>query len=610
MSVDVAAQLLPVIVACPMAVACLLLAAARWMPAGLANAIATATAAGVTAAGVVVWSTTHRTGWVVNWIGNWRPKADFSVGIALIVDELAAGLAVLVAVLMTCALVYCHRGYAHAGNHFHALMLLFLAGMEGFVLSGDLFDMFVFFELMGAVAYALTGYKVEDKSAVQGALNFGVINSLGAYLSLAGIAIIYARVGQLGLPQLGFALSGKPADALIVGAFALILTGLLVKGAVVPFHFWLADAHAVAPAAVCVLFSGVMVELGLYGAARVFWTVFAGTIPHADVRRLFLLLGVVTAVVGAVMCLLQRHLKRLLAYSTIAHVGLFLLSIAMLDSDGTAAAALYVAGHAGVKAALFLIVGVMLDRYRSVDEVELHGRWHGERLLVALYFVAAFGLAGLPPFGGSLGKALAEEAVAVGGYRWGPWLYVAVSAATGAAVLRAGMRVFFGWGPTPDESSEPATSGDEKPDTGRMSAVPASIKAVIAFLIAAALAMGVVPGVVTGMSAAGHNFVATSQYLARALSGTSTMRTANEAAAHWTVSGVVLGVVSALVAAAMACAAIWAQTLPTVLSKAARWIEIPVRSVERLHSGHVGDYVAWLFVGTAVLGGLLSLALR
>ena len=250
----------------------------------------------------------------------------------------------LIGGLVFCALLYSWRYVESASGRYHALMLLFVAGMSGFALSGDVFDMFVFFELMGAAAYALTGMKIEDKSAVQGGLTFGIINSLAAYLSLSGVAILYARTGQLGLPQLGRQLSQHRPDALVVAAFVLILAGFMVKGAIVPFHFWVADAHAVAPAPVCALFAGVMVELGLYGVARVYWTAFSGTLPAGDVRaRLPRCSARSTALAGAVMCVPQRHLKRLLAYSTIAHVGLFTMSFAALSPGGTAGAALYAA---------------------------------------------------------------------------------------------------------------------------------------------------------------------------------------------------------------------------------------------------------------------------
>src|SRR6185437_2075898 len=117
------------------------------------------------------------------------------------------------------AFLYSVRYLDSVEAHYHCLMLLFLAGMVGFALTGDLFDMFVFFELMGAAAYALTGFKVEDASALQGALNFGIINSLGAYFSLTGVGILYARTGQLQLPLLAKAVDQRRASALVVLAF-------------------------------------------------------------------------------------------------------------------------------------------------------------------------------------------------------------------------------------------------------------------------------------------------------------------------------------------------------------------------------------------------------
>jgi multicomponent Na+:H+ antiporter subunit D len=599
----------PTAVAVPLLVACLLAAVGRVLPRLAVDVVATATTAGVVALDAALLLAT-RHGRVVSWLGGWRPSHGSSVGIPFVADPLGAGLALLAAVLVLGAFVYSWRYFDSVEAHFHVLVLLFLAGMTGFVLTGDVFDMFVFFELMGAAAYALTGFKIEDRTSVQGALNFGIVNSLGAYLTLCGIGILYARYGALGLPQLARAVAGARPDALVVAGFCLVCTGLLVKAAVVPFHFWLDDAHAVAPTPVCLLFSGVMVELGGYGVLRIYWTVFDRVLPHDAVRRALLVLGVLTAVVGAVMCLLQRHLKRLLAYSTIAHVGLFLAAAGMLDPAGTTGAAVYVLGHAGAKGALFLLAGVILNRYGSVDEITLHGRGRHARLTPWLFGLGGLALAGLPPFGTGLGKAVGEEALSTAGFAFGPVLFVAVSALTGAAVLRAGGRIFRGLGPVPRDDTRHETTGDEeRPETARLPRVRSTMLVPIVVLLAGCLVLGVVPALGRAVSGAAAEFLDGSGYVRAALQGTTTAVPAPLPEAGWTTSGVVLGLVSALLAVAVAAVALWAPRIPALLRRPAGALRPVVVGLQRVHSGHVGDYVAWLFVGVAAVTALVGVPL-
>jgi multicomponent Na+:H+ antiporter subunit D len=546
---------------------------------------------------------------VITWAAGWEPRNGFSVGIVLVADPQGATVALLAACLVALSLVYSWRYFESVEAHYHCLVLLFLAGMVGFALTGDLFDMFVFFELMGAAAYALTGFKVEDATSVQGALNFGVINSLGAYAALMGVGLLYARVGNLALPTLGDAVAGSRPDALLVAAFVAILTAFLVKGAMVPFHFWLADAHAVAPTPVCALFSGVMVPLGVYAAFRVWWTVFSRALPAGEVRRAFLVLGALTAVLGAVMCVAQRHLKRLLAFSTVAHVGLFLVAAGLLTTAGTAGAALYVAGHAGVKAALFLLAGVLLNRYGSVDELDLHGRGRDTRIMPWLWLVGGLALAGLPPFGTGLGKAVGEEAGSAAGYAWVPVLFVAVSALTGGAVLRATGRVFFALGPEPDErESADETSGrEEEPEVpGRLSRVRWTMLAPIVVLLAGALAVGVLPGVHTAAERAAAVFTDAAGYASEALTGTTAPAEVPAPVANWTLTGVLLGLLSAGLAVGVAATGLWGRRVP-VHAVAVRAGRPVLTALRRLHSGHLGDYVAWLMTGMVALAAFVGL---
>jgi multicomponent Na+:H+ antiporter subunit D len=354
-----------------------------------------------------------------------------------------------------------------------------------------------------------------------------------------------------------------------------------------------------------------MVELGLYGVVRVYWVVYGHTLPHADLSRVFLAAGVVTAVLGALMCFGQRHLKRLLAFSTIAHMGLFLMAVATLDADGTGGAAMYVLGHAGVKAALFLIAGVLLSRYGTVDELELYGRARGDRAMAVLFFAAALGLAGLPPFGTALGKSISEDATITAGWPWAPAVFVLVSAITAGAVLRVGLRVYVGLGPEPDDDDSPGdsseeTRGDEEQETRQLGRTPVTMLAAIVVLLLGGLAAGLVPHGGQAVAHAAQRLIDGTGYADQALSpGTTSAPLSPEPAATWSPLGIGLGVLSTELAVAFAAVGLWRKRLQPVL----RPFEAAMSRVRAVHSGHVGDYVAWLFAGVAALAALVGLPL-
>jgi multicomponent Na+:H+ antiporter subunit D len=547
----------------------------------------------------------------VYWFAGFRPARGIVIGIDFEVQPLSAGLACLAAILVVAAMTFSWRYFERVATHYHALMLIFLAGITGFCLTGDIFDMFVWFELMGVAAYALTAYRPEERGPIQGALNFAITNSIGAYLSLSGIALIYGRTGALNMAQIGTAIARHPADRLVVVAFLLIISALLVKGAIVPFHFWLADAHAVAPTPVCVLFSGVMVELGLYGIARVYWSMFGQALGHrAAISHVFLALGLVTALTGALFCFRERHIKRLLAFSTISHVGMFLTGIALLTPFGLAGAAVYVIGHALVKAALFLCTGIVLHRLSSVNEPHLHGRGRHLKITGIVFTLAGLGLAGLPPFAIFVGKSWIEASASAHGLGWVTAIMIICTTLVGGAVLRVAGGVFYGLGDPPGEDPEMAKEAAEETsetDAGKRR-TPLTMIIPPALLVAAAIGIGVIGRLGPAVQAAAVRFEDQAAYNAAVLANTYVTHPVAVYAAEpvgATLDGLLAGLGSVAGALVLAWLALYWRRLPVL-----RGYEPSARlaaAARRFHSGVVNDYVTWIVLGLACLGGVFAL---
>ena len=607
-------RLAPLALAVPLLAAALVAATATFhlrRPVELLGALAAAASAGLAATLAVA----SAGGLIVHWFGGWEPRDGIALGVDFAVDPFGAGLAALAGFLVAWTFVYAWHYFDEVGQLLpHALVLVFLAGMVGFASSGDLFTLFVFFELVTVPAIVLTGYMNEEKGPLQGEINFAVTNTLGAFLVLTGIALLYGRTGALNMAQIGEALARREPDGLVVVAFALLLAGFFVKAAVVPFHFWLADAYAVAPAPACVLFSGVMSELGLYAVARVYWTVFAQPFAgHEElVRGVLLGAGVATAVVGAVMALEQHNLKRLLAFATVAHVGLLLMAIGLLSAEALAGAALWIAADGLVRGALFMCAGILVQRLGEVDDVDMRGLGRRVPFTGGLVVLGALGLATLPPFGTFLGKSLVEGVALDDGRWWVPAVFLAVSALVAGAVLRAAGVVFLGLGPPADDEGEEAHEAEEEagePETPERGRAPVFMLVPPAVLLATALALGLVPDLSEHAVAAAERFQDPRAYAAAVLQGAEPAA-AKLAPAGPTWTDAALSLAAAAAAFGVAGVALFRHRLPLGFRRRAGtvrgWVlERPLA----WHSGHVGDYVAWLVAGTAALGAVFALGI-
>jgi multicomponent Na+:H+ antiporter subunit D len=595
-------------VAVPLVVAAALLAVATVVPRRVVDigAVLAALASAVLCA--LVLSDTGD-GTIVYWFGGWTPRHGIALGISFAIDGIGAGLALFASVLFVAAFAFSWRYFVVVGPLFHVLMLVFLAAILGFSFTGDLFNLFVFFELLSVAAYALVAYDIEEEGPLQGALNFAVTNSIGAFFILVGIALLYGRTGALNMAQIGEILAGNEADGLVVVSFTLMAVGFFVKAAVVPFHFWLADAYSVAPTPVCLLLSAAMSELGLYALARVYWTVFSGTLGGEDALEAILIgAGTATALAGAAMAFGQRHLKRLLAFATVSHVGLFLIGFALLDPHGLAGMALYVVADGLIKAALFVSVGIVQHLFGSVDEINLFGRARGLRITGPLVVLCGLAIASLPPFGPWMGKALIDDAAREAGVGWVSAVFVLASVLTGAAILRAAARVFWGIGPHTDPAivDAPAPAEVDPELDYPHDRVPLTMTLTALCLAAGGLVVGWVPSLRDAVAEAAARFADRAGYAAAVLHGGGP-RSVHAESPPPGLLDVGLGLLTA-------AGAIWLAYLTLAPAKP-RLHRVGVAAgaaiarLRLLHTGYVGDYVTWLVAGAAVLGGLFAATL-
>ena len=615
----------PASVAVPLGAAALMAGFSRFLPRRARDLIAIAVALATTTLTLILMAASagHP---MIYWFSGWRPSGGMVIGIDYAVGPLGAGMASLAGVLASGALVYCLRYFDSARGRHHALVLIFLAASVDFCLTGDLFNLFVAFELVAVTAFALTGYNAGHPAPLQGAINFAVTNSLGGMSVLMGVGFLYARTGSLNLAQIGQALTGRHADGLIVVAFALLTGGFLVKAAVVPFHFWLPDAYGSAPIPVCVLFAGVMSELGLFAVIRVWDTVFSGLAGASGprMRAVLLGLGILTAVVGAVMALAQIHLKRMLAFVTMSHLGIYLIGVGLLTPLGLAGASLLVIGDGLAKSALFLGVGVVQHQRASVSETKLRGGGRGLAVTGVTIALGALVLADLPPYVSSAGHTLLVDAADQAGL---PWMEIVIALcviASSGAVLRAAGRIWLGWGdressrPDTGTADDPGEEAEDRSDTADAEGKPRADGPAGADRGQdgrgrsgrTGLGLGLTPGMEEHAAAAAAAFSDRAAYAAAVLgthggsvpTGGRGVVSASPAASA---GGVLTDLGQVLAALCVAGIALdrRAAGLRRALAAGTGWLR-------RLHSGLVGDQVTWLAVGLALLAALGEAALH
>lgn len=332
------------------------------------------------------------------WVPSLRVDLSFYLdGLSLLFAMIITGIGVLVVVYANTYL---------KGNHdlarFYSYILTFMSSMLGLVLADNLITLFVFWELTGLSSYMLIGFNHDQESAQSAALQALLVTGLGGLALLAGFLLLGQSVGSFDLTvliQKGDIVRSHP---LYVPIFLLILAGAFTKSAQFPFHFWLPNAMEAPTPASAYLHSATMVKAGVYLLAR-FSPIMGGTVLWQTTIVLF---GAVTMLVGAVLAIRQRDLKRVLAYTTVSVLGVLVFLLGLGTKAALEAAITYLIIHCLYKAALFLVAGIVDHEAGTRDVKQLHGLAYVMPLTAGAAVLAAFSMAGLPPLFGFIGKEL------------------------------------------------------------------------------------------------------------------------------------------------------------------------------------------------------------
>ncbi|WP_098956452.1 Na+/H+ antiporter subunit D [Pseudonocardia sp. N23] len=460
----------------------------------------------VAAVAVVLLVMADRGGPVVAEIGGWPAP----VGIVLIADRLSALLLLISTVVTLAVLVYAidqrivDYGRRTASTTFHPIFLVLSAGVSLAYLTGDLFSLFVAFEIMLAASYVLITRRT-DATRIRSGMTYVIISLASSLLFLTTVALVYAATGTVNLADLATRVAELPTGLQTVLAMLVVVT-FGIKAAIVPLHFWLPDSYPNAPAPVTALFAGLLTKVGIYALLRTRTLIF----PEGHPSTLLLVLAAVTMIVGVLGALAQNDLNRLLSFLLVSHIGFMIFGLAVSDAQGVAGTALYVVHHITVQATLFLVSGLITRRTGTVSIDAMGGLAKRAPLLAVLFAIPALTLAGVPPTSGFVAKLALLQAGADNGPGTAVVAGVVVLASllTLYAVVRVWVRVF--WGEPKEPLPDPDPHDDLVVGTARTS-MP--MYAASAALVVVSLAIAVAAGPLSGItSRAGDDLVDRTPY--------------------------------------------------------------------------------------------------
>ena len=352
-------------------------------------------------------------------VGGW----PVPFGIVLYVDRLSALLVVVSSIVLLAVLLFSVGQGAADGDEetpvtiFHPSYLILAAGIFNAFIAGDLFNLYVGFEILLVASYVLITLG-STESRIRTGVVYIVVSLVSSILFLAAIAAIYGALGTVNIAQLAERMQELPQEVQLV-LHLMLLLAFAIKAAVFPLSFWLPDSYPTAPAPVTAVFAGLLTKVGVYAMIRTETQIFRDN----DVNTLLLIVALATMIVGVLGAVAQAELKRILSFTLVSHIGYMVFGLAIATPAALGATIYYMVHHIVVQTTLFLAVGLVERRAGSTSILKVKGLMKAAPLIAVLYFIPAINLGGLPPFSGFIGKfALFDAAAQVGT----PLMYVLI----------------------------------------------------------------------------------------------------------------------------------------------------------------------------------------
>ena len=366
-------------------------------------------------------------------------------GIVLVLDRLSAFMLALTYALAVPVLWYASDNWDTRGRYFHAMVHFLLMGICGAFLTGDLFNLFVFFEILLMASYVLLLHG-QGKPRFQLGVHYVIINLLASALFLIGLGMMYGSVGSLNMADVSRLIPTLEADQhkLAVAGSLLLFVVFGIKAAMLPVGFWLPKTYAVASTPVAAIFT-IMTKVGIYSILRVNGTVFDDTLSQEILKSWLLPIGLITSLYGVIAAIGADRLRRFVGFMVLSSIGTLLTAIAMSNTQAWSGALYYLVHSTLIGAAFYLFCGwITSQRGDFKDHLKVAPRIKQEKAAMLTYFLIAMMMAGLPPFSGFLGKVFILQATVEASYQgWIIGVVLVVSLLSIIALTRVGFILFW-----------------------------------------------------------------------------------------------------------------------------------------------------------------------